>query len=167
MKQCAKCKLEKPLDSFYENKQMKLGRHSYCKECISQMGAARWAAFTPEERLKNSRASYSKEKQRYLDDPEAVRKRRRTLWIMREYGLTEVQYAQMWDSQGGCCAVCDCKLERSGRICDNMANVDHCHLTGQIRALLCSQCNKGLGHFKDSLDLLRRAVKYLVKHKTK
>lgn len=166
MKKCAKCGIEKSAEHFYKNKQLKLGLHSYCKECISFMGAARWAGLSPEEKLSSSRASYKHEKQRYAENPEAVRKHRWTLWIMREYGLTEAQYMRIWKKQKGRCAICSCELELLGWPSDKMANVDHCHLTGQVRALLCGPCNKGLGLFKDSLGLLRQAVKYLEKHQT-
>jgi len=39
--------------------------------------------------------------------------------------------------------------------------VDHCHVSGKVRGLLCSECNLGLGKFKDSLNKLRKAVSYL------
>lgn len=40
-------------------------------------------------------------------------------------------------------------------------SVDHCHLTGEIRGLLCLRCNKGLGYFKDNPEFLSKAIKYL------
>ena len=39
--------------------------------------------------------------------------------------------------------------------------IDHNHSTGQIRGLLCSLCNFGIGYLKDSPDLLRKAAQYL------
>jgi len=39
--------------------------------------------------------------------------------------------------------------------------VDHCHDSGKIRGLLCHNCNRGLGLFKDSVHLLEASIKYL------
>lgn len=54
--------------------------------------------------------------------------------------------------------------ERKCGICgttDGRLHVDHCHTTGQVRGLLCRTCNIGLGHFKDSPELLGLAAAYL------
>lgn len=55
--------------------------------------------------------------------------------------------------QEGLCAICKNKLTKE--------NLDHCHVTGLVRAVLCSNCNNGLGHFKDSPYLLREAIRYV------
>lgn len=44
--------------------------------------------------------------------------------------------------------------------------VDHCHSTAVVRGLLCSNCNSGLGYFKDSAALMKAAVKYLTENTT-
>lgn len=43
--------------------------------------------------------------------------------------------------------------------------VDHCHETGKVRALLCSPCNKGIGHLRDSVEIVIKAASYLEEHK--
>lgn len=41
--------------------------------------------------------------------------------------------------------------------------IDHCHKTNQVRGLLCFSCNSALGHFKDNVESLKKAIKYLKK----
>ena len=59
----------------------------------------------------------------------------------------------------GVCAICG-----SARSVKRNLSLDHCHKTGELRGVLCHNCNVGLGHFKDDADLLRRAVDYLDAH---
>jgi hypothetical protein len=73
----------------------------------------------------------------------------------RRYGITEEQYQQMLADQGNACAICRTPFEGI-KVC-----VDHCHDTKKVRGLLCDGCNVGLGRFKDSPNLLQRAVDYL------
>ncbi|MEU7890254.1 endonuclease VII domain-containing protein [Microbispora bryophytorum] len=69
----------------------------------------------------------------------------------------------MFVEQGGRCAICDQFLSDSQK----RPAIDHDHMTGVIRGLLCDPCNKGLGHFRDRLDVMRRAVEYLESAKNK
>lgn len=57
-------------------------------------------------------------------------------------------------SQRGTCAICS----RAKRLA-----VDHCHVGGQVRGLLCNSCNRGLGLFQDSPELLQKALAYKTK----
>jgi hypothetical protein len=79
----------------------------------------------------------------------------------KRYGVDHEQYLQMIESQKNSCAICGSK--NPGRNMNNW-NIDHCHETGKVRGLLCHNCNAGLGHFKDSIDNLKNAIKYLKKH---
>ena len=75
------------------------------------------------------------------------------------YGITPADYNKMFDIQGGCCAIC--KGHQS--TFDKKLAVDHDHVTGEIRGLLCSPCNRGLGDFRDDVIFLASAIKYLNK----
>jgi hypothetical protein len=76
----------------------------------------------------------------------------RNYHLKRRYGITAADYDAMVEAQGGLCALC---RERAPE------HVDHDHVTGAVRGVLCSCCNQGLGNFRDSVASLRAAVDYL------
>ncbi|HEX5997147.1 MAG TPA: endonuclease VII domain-containing protein [Jiangellales bacterium] len=82
------------------------------------------------------------------------RRRLRNSALLRKYGITTDDYDEMVREQNGQCAIC--------RSSGELLHVDHCHETGRLRGLLCSHCNKGLGHFKDEPERLLAAVQYLL-----
>ena len=79
--------------------------------------------------------------------------------LRKTYGITLEQYDQMLTEQGGGCAICG-TTEPKGK--NGRFHVDHCHTEGHIRGLLCHACNLGLGHFKDNVKTLAKAIEYLV-----
>lgn len=82
--------------------------------------------------------------------------------LMYNYGVTEEQWTEANKRQGGVCVICQQPetLVRRGRA--DVLATDHRRGTkGRIRGLLCHQCNNGLGRFKDSPELLRKAAAYL------
>lgn len=70
------------------------------------------------------------------------------------YGVTKDQYEAMAKAQRHRCAVCNVQPT-------DWLVVDHCHDGGQVRGLLCSSCNKGLGHLKDDPGIMQAAIEYL------
>ena len=81
-------------------------------------------------------------------------------------GVDADRYQEMLKEQGGVCAIC-CKPERatdkaSGKIKD--LAIDHCHATGEVRALLCSNCNRALGLFNDDPAMLAKARLYVLRY---
>jgi hypothetical protein len=74
---------------------------------------------------------------------------------LKTYGITIEQYDALLIAQGGRCAVC------RGSGDGKPWHVDHCHDTGEVRGILCALCNRGIGHFRESADLLRAAANYL------
>lgn len=79
---------------------------------------------------------------------------RRDNWYRYEYGVSLDDFNQLLEEQGYKCAIC----KKSSK--ENL-HVDHNHTTGEVRGLLCSKCNRGLGHFDESLDYLEAASNYL------
>jgi len=78
--------------------------------------------------------------------------------IKQKYKLTPEDYYQMLKGQNGCCAICGTADPGAKR---SYFCIDHCHHTGEVRGLLCSSCNIGIGNLKDSRTLLQNALKYL------
>lgn len=74
-----------------------------------------------------------------------------------KYGINSEQRDAMFEAQGSCCKICG-KHESGHR---RALAVDHCHITGAVRGLLCDNCNRGMGYFQDDVELLRAAIKYL------
>jgi hypothetical protein len=64
----------------------------------------------------------------------------------------------MVEAQGNKCKICGNPETVKGR----SLSVDHCHRTGKIRGLLCGKCNTGLGKFRDSDKILKKALDYLL-----
>ena len=90
--------------------------------------------------------------------------RRRAWEFYKKFGMTLDDYQRMHDEQAGLCACCG-RPEQAVRGGKEMwLAVDHCHSTGRVRGLLCTNCNNGLGRFRDDPSLLRRAAEYLERH---
>lgn len=79
---------------------------------------------------------------------------------IEKYGIDEAYFNNMLVQQGGMCAICSVKMVVSGRGSDGLT-IDHDHAAGTVRGLLCNNCNRGIGMFKDSKELLINASKYL------
>lgn len=75
---------------------------------------------------------------------------------LRKYGLTPESYAAIHEGQSGTCAICKSACPTGRRL-----SVDHCHSSGRVRGLLCSNCNIGIGNLRDSVEILRSAIAYL------
>lgn len=71
----------------------------------------------------------------------------------KRYGLSAEDYDRMVDAQGGCCAICKAPT--------TPLQVDHNHITGKVRRLLCRRCNLGLGYFQDDPIRLAEAIVYI------
>lgn len=93
--------------------------------------------------------------------------RRRWARLRRTHGITPDQFHEMWERQGGRCPICLRELPREFlnreelRTVDVRPHVDHDHATDEVRGLLCSACNQGIGLLAEDPDRFRRAATYL------
>lgn len=110
---------------------------------------AKQQQYMKEYRAKNIERFKQKDNEYYKQNARKI--------VLAKHGLTEVEYQQMLERQGGVCAIC--KGPPVGRW--KMFCVDHDHKTGENRGLLCSKCNQGLDLFHDVATLLRAAAAYL------
>lgn len=136
------------------------GLASKCKACR--------CAYSRKYRRDNLKKAKENNKKWKINNPEKValiRKRQKKkakekthrYHIKREYGMSSEQYEYMLLEQGGVCAANGChEIMKHGRL-----SVDHCHKTGRIRGLLCSQCNTTLGRVGDSIEKLKGLISYL------
>lgn len=103
-------------------------------------------------------------KRRRRENPEKYREitrkseRKRRL---KRYGLTEDEYNQLFDKQGCVCAICSSNDSRSVK----GWHLDHCHVTGKVRGVLCHRCNLMLGNSVDNPLILEKGAAYLRKYR--
>lgn len=137
---CSKCNTSKPFDEFHMDNSNPLGVCYWCKICANRLAR---------KHHKNNRSN----------NPE-YKLYARGKYTKNKYGLTLEQYTEKLATQKNECAICLVKLQSSG----SKTHLDHDHKTGQIRAFLCTNCNRGLGHFKEDLNILNKAIQYLRSH---
>lgn len=158
VKTCRECGTEKNLEEFAKANGNRDGRINTCKECNKEY-LKLWYAVNREEwkeHVKDRTGRLCKVegfRRKYIDN---VRKCR----LKREYGLTPEDYERMLEDQNGVCAIC----LKTDVVTGRRLAVDHCHKTGVVRGLLCSQCNTAIGRFEDDTEVIERAIAYLNKH---
>jgi hypothetical protein len=129
---------------------------------------------TAEEKEKR-KLHYKENKQKYKDkakewkqeNPDKRRLSNRKSQIKATYGISWDEYEKMYNECEGRCHICHCFLHLAPTKQNSSfsACVDHDHITGKVRGLLCKSCNVALGFFKDSEFSLTNALLYLKKHR--
>lgn len=165
MKTCSTCERKLPLDEFYF-RVSRQQHHSVCKSCQRAQAAA-WKQENPERAAEQHLAWQRENMDRCVAATEQWRKKyperqakNARRYSLRRLGLTPEQYDAMLAEQQFSCAICKThQTEFKRRLA-----VDHCHTTGKVRALLCDNCNKGIGCLKEDAGILSAAIVYLAKH---
>lgn len=164
---CGACGAEKPLidfNWFFHKGTQKKAPRPYCRSCDR--------AYFAKYRAKN-REKIRKYGAEYNRRTRGTEHRRRLLLknhLAAQFGLTLERFAAMLDEQGGKCAICgdvpapgmakNGRRRANSRLC-----VDHDHVTGAVRSLLCQPCNTAIGMLRDDPERCIAAAAYLRRHR--
>lgn len=145
MKQCKKCNETKPLDQFYD-------KNARCILCVTETNLL-W--------IKNN----TEKRRIYVEGYEASQERiiaKRAYQLFTFYWphltpeLALKEYNKLLTKQKHCCALCDTPRTSLKRD----LSVDHCHITGKVRGLLCNNCNRCVVR-NHTIESATRLLKYL------
>ncbi len=135
-KVCSCCKKELSIVEFFARSKTDSRLKSACKQCSRERAKRYW---------------------RSKPLPKEVQREKN---LKRNFNLSIDDYNSKLKEQKFLCAICSLPKQEGAK----EFAVDHDHLTGKIRGLLCRSCNTGLGLFKDSQNNLKSAINYLEKY---
>lgn len=133
---CKACNTDKVKSEFHKDSTSSRGHAYYCKQCANSK-SRKWTA-----------------------DHGHTQKYRESKWnayYKHKYKLSLEDRTNLLKKQNFKCAICSIDLNTYG----THTHTDHCHTTGSVRGILCTNCNRGLGHFQDNKDFLMKAIQYL------
>lgn len=159
MKKCSKCNKEYSLKEFHK----KYGKPiSMCKYCSKEYQHFHY--------MKHREERKEKVKQYRLNNPEKMKiqyeKRRKNpeeklrnidrCLRNSPHGVGLDRKKRLLEAQKNQCFICDYEFKSITE-----AKVDHDHISGMIRGILCNKCNSILGYAKDNINILQGAIDYL------
>jgi len=137
MKVCTVCKEPKDRSEFHFRKKGEPYLQSWCKACKSKVNS-----------------TY---------DKKSARKN-----LLKRRNLSSEEYSNLLIKQNEACAICGSSVgHQTNRGKKASLAIDHDHSTGAVRGLLCNKCNRALGYFQDDVDIMRRAISYLLNFERK
>ena len=136
IKACTQCHVEKPLTDFYK----KANRSGFCAECKA--------------------CHYERATRHRKANPERFFLYHKKAGLKSKYGLALEEFNKLKEAQTNCCASCGDAFERMENKC---IQVDHCHVTGVVRGILCRNCNLALGYLQDNLTRIHNLASYVEK----
>lgn len=165
LKHCTDCKRDLELSCFFVDRSHSSGLHWRCKECTKKYNRFRLDGDTwrPTRRGRKprecpdgtrwcGRCRTYLEFSKFTNNERTCKECKKYKAFQLSYGLTKEKYETLIESQEGRCAVCKMRDARY---------VDHNHITGEVRGLLCPQCNTGLGMFQEDIKIFEAAMEYL------
>ncbi len=168
MKRCSICKTEKDISEFYKFRRDKDGYDKRCRICQNERARQtrqkyrdKWLVEDPYFNALPKRCAKCKQ----VKDAICFSRDNVTACGLQRW-CKECQLTNYRMLKYGCdlptnpkCAICGYTNSKSYP----KLGIDHDHKTGEVRGVLCSFCNTGLGSFRDNTELLSAAIKYLLK----
>lgn len=153
MKNCRYCKKDLSCELFAKNKSTKDGLSYYCKKCcVKKTTESRNREKTIN--LITGKTNYTRKHTEYpVNSKEYIK----NLTLKKKYNITLKMYNQMLIDQNNKCKICN----RHANDLPKNLDVDHDHITGKVRGLLCGKCNMGIGYFQDNIEIINNALLYI------
>lgn len=180
-KQCTCCKKDLLLENFTSNTTSKDGLEYRCKSCKKEYRLKNRNQIRKNYNL-GYKLKYKKNIKNYSIKNKDIIAKRHKLYniknkeklklyrinnkgrvleckLKRVYNLSLLEYKTMLENQNNQCKIC--KKVFDNEALNTIPHVDHNHITGKIRGLLCHKCNSLLGYSNDNINILDEAIKYL------
>lgn len=153
LKHCRYCNTLLPVDRFSPHPNTKDRLSPKCKTCVRYYNRERWRNLTPEQKVE--RVNQNRRLRQKNADSYAKSNQCKT--FRRKYGVSLAEYEAQWERQDRRCAICS----RHPKSNERAFAVDHCHVTGRVRGILCPQCNVDLGRIERYIKNPLRIDNYL------
>jgi hypothetical protein len=148
-----KNRIDRDVKRAYSREYYKKNRHMWKRtpEQQAKINARKRDKYAQDKAYREQQKTKTKEWQQNNPDKRKAQR-------IKKFGLTLEQFNKMLESQNGKCAICGYSDLSDPNL---FPVVDHCHDSGLVRGLLCSNCNLAIGQFKDDPELLRAAADYV------
>lgn len=132
------------IENFIQRNDNKIGWRRQCRSCVSARRSVN--EYTQESLIKKSNQQ-----------------------LKSKFGITIDDVKKMYDSQHGKCKICGKPgimhgIKKGYKDKSDTLHVDHCHATGKVRGLLCSNCNVAIGLMNESIENMLSAIDYIKEH---
>jgi len=162
LKSCCYCHVIKSYAEFPKHKNRKDGFGTACRSCMKEYHKKRSCVAANRIRANEITRNW-----RHVNGKTQYRKYRNKVrtyqnaYAYKKFGLTVEQYKELVITQKGLCAICHKPETRMKNGRTQRLSIDHNHVSGKVRGLLCGACNSGIGYFKDDLVTINSAISYL------
>jgi hypothetical protein len=146
---CKRCGIKRNNTMFYK----RLEKEARCKPCVSELRKAKYQ--------ENSNKIIARVTRYRTENPEKIRETK----LKQAYGVDMAWYNAKHKEQNNSCAICKEPETFIWRGKVPRLAVDHDHLTGEARGLLCKACNTSLGAIKEKIETALNMVEYIKKFK--